>query len=83
MMQAEGLMPMEETRIRYLIDTLRGLGPGWHSRAELAAYLGKNRLNPAETATLDILAATGPLEREMRAVPERPHLNEYVYRIKE
>lgn len=65
-----------------LIDALRGLGPGWHSRSDLARAFGKKRLNPVETAALDHLAATDEIERQS-APGGHDGVMQWVYRLKD
>ncbi len=74
---------MEEVpQARKLLTALRELGPDWHARSEIASHLGKRLLNPAETTTLDMLAAGGVIERDMRPLTDRPMVNQYLYRLK-
>jgi hypothetical protein len=69
-------------REKVLLEALESLGPGWHSRAELAANLNKKRLNGAEVMLLDVMTEQGRLERKL--IPGGlPHLQQYVYRIPE
>jgi hypothetical protein len=86
-MQTEGRTLMEGTplddKASYLLEALNALGPGWHSRAELSAHLGKVKLSVAETIALDMLASISKIDRAMHAMPDKPQVNQYVYRIKE
>lgn len=74
--------PLDQTA-REMLAALVELGPGWYSRRDVAAYLGKNKLNPVEIVTLDMLASIGKLERALRPTPSRPHINQWQYRIRE
>jgi hypothetical protein len=65
-----------------LIEVLRALGDGWHSRSEIAAYLQKSKLNPSETTALDLLASQGVIEGQL-AQGSRPNVNQYLYRAKD
>lgn len=54
--------------------------PGiWLKRRDIAQQLGKNRLNPSDTAILDMLAYMDLIEVETREIPG-PIGFEYVYR---
>jgi hypothetical protein len=86
-MRNEGQTLMEGTpldeKARRMLSALEALGPGWHSRAELAAHLGKTKLNPVDIIALDTLAALGRIDRRMQPMPGRPQVNQTEYRIEE
>jgi hypothetical protein len=86
-MQTEGQMTMEGTplddKARRMLAALKALGKGWHSRADVAAQIGKNRLNPVEIVALDMLASAGQIDRAMKPKPDMPQVNQWVYRSKE
>ncbi len=65
-----------------LLNVLRNAGPGWHSRAELATLMGKNRLNSVEVAVLDLLVGQGHIEKSM-SPSARPHIQQWQYRLRE
>lgn len=66
-----------------LVEAMRGLGPGWHSRVEIAAYMGKNKLNPGELMVLDEMAVRGEIfERQLGPGP-RESVFQWTYRIKD
>jgi hypothetical protein len=65
-----------------LLNVLRQLGKGWHSRKDIAAAMGKNRLNGAEAALLDVMADAGKIEKSM-AQTKVETVNRWQYRIKE
>jgi hypothetical protein len=71
-----------DNKSQELLEAIRARGVGWHTRAEIAAQLGKNKLNPVEAALLDAMAARGVLEREMQP-SNKPHIQHWAYRIKE
>lgn len=64
-----------------MIDVLRSMGAGWHSRIAIATAMGKNRLNVAEVAALDELSARGELERRL-AIGSRNNANQWQYRLR-
>ncbi len=72
------LTEQAETLYRALV----ACGPGWHSRAELAKQMGKNRLNPFDTTLLDVLRDAGRIEAEQQDTPG-PITYKWVYRVKE
>lgn len=66
---------------RQLVSALQALGPGWHSRAEIAAQLKKRRLNPAEVVIFDVLVSKGKVEK--RSEPgKRANISQWVYKLK-
>lgn len=65
-----------------LLDALRQCGPGWHSRAELAAQLGKNRLNASEVTVLETLVDRGQVEAEQHETEEGNIPQRWEYRAK-
>ncbi len=75
---------MESTSLleqqRAIVAALRDLGPGWHSRADIAEKLGQNRLNIKQVALLDLLAEQGALQRQ--SMQPTPGSSAYVYRVK-
>jgi hypothetical protein len=73
--------PLDE-REKQLMDALRSLGAGWHTRAELAAQLGKARLNASEITLLEVAARQGQIEIMTRPA-KRPNISEYLYKVKE
>jgi len=52
----------------------------WIKRRQIARYLGKARLNPSDTAILDMLAYMQMIEVEKREISS-PIGYEYVYRL--
>jgi hypothetical protein len=86
-MQTEGQMTMEGTplddKARRMLVALQALGPGWHSRADIAVQIGKPRLNPVEIVALDMLAAAHKIDRAMLPKPDMPQVNQWVYAAKE
>jgi hypothetical protein len=71
-----------EDKERELLETVKALGPGWHDRQSIAAYLAKNRLNPVEVTALELLVRAGKLEKEMQPTVQ-PHIHRWAYRVKE
>jgi hypothetical protein len=65
-----------------LIEALGELGPGWHTRNDLAAQMDKRRLDPVLATLLEVLVRAGRIERKERRVPGR-NLVEGQYRLKE
>ncbi len=63
-----------------LIEVLRSMGAGWHSRAAIATAMGKNRLNPLDIAALDELSAFVEIERRA-VIGDRPSFAQYEYRL--
>jgi hypothetical protein len=73
------LATIEDTR-EALYKTLKALGPGWHDRQEIAAHVGKNRLNPVDTAALDLLVSDGRVEKVSQQAG-RGNVTRWVYRV--
>jgi hypothetical protein len=62
---------------------LEALGPGWHSRADLAAALNKRRLSAYEQAALDTLVESGRVIAEQHTIDAPiPQRWEYMVRGK-
>lgn len=62
-----------------LLGVLKMTPGEWVDRGDIAAALGKSRLNPAEVAYLEMLAVQGRIEA--REVPtSAPSQNKWVYR---
>lgn len=51
-----------------LSAALRALGPGWHGASAIAKQLGKSRLNPYDTAALDLLVLMDVAEVEIHEI---------------
>jgi hypothetical protein len=51
-----------------LSTAIRALGTGWHGAAEIAKQLGKSRLNPYDTAALDLLVLMDMAEVEIHEI---------------
>jgi hypothetical protein len=64
-----------------LLDALTELGPEWHTRAEIAEQMGKDKLSAAEQVVLDMMAVSGEIERDTRPTA-REHISKMIYRIK-
>jgi hypothetical protein len=65
----------------YLIEAIRALGSGFHSRADIASHLEKAKLNPAEILALDFLAERGVLEKLLQQSETAAQISRYVYRL--
>jgi len=52
-------LPPQAERLLKALQAPRGV---WRTRSDIAATLGKNRLNPGDTAMLEMLAAQGVIE---------------------
>ena len=66
-----------------MIVLLKQLGPGWHSRNEIATAKGVVRLNPVDIEALDELAIRGFIvERELQPGP-REAVFQWHYRLKD
>jgi hypothetical protein len=65
-----------------ILEAIRRCGAGWHSRAEIAAQLGKRRLNPTEATLLETLVESGEVEAERHEI-DAPIPIRWEYRIKE
>jgi hypothetical protein len=72
--------PLERTSSA-MLATLKAMGQGWYSRAQIATQAGKARLNPSEIAALDLLVSTGTIESQL-AIGKRINANQYQYRVK-
>lgn len=68
-------------RDRELLKALQSLGAGWHSRTAIAAKLGRKRLNPGDVVILDVLSASGKVEKQLGKGP-RPNVAMWEYRLK-
>ena len=51
-----------------LAAALRSCGPSWHGATEIARKLGKSRLNPYDTAALDLLVMMDVAEVEIHEI---------------
>ena len=58
-----------ERNAEKLYATLHSLGPGWHSRQEVANFLGKSRLTGHDASALDLLAMQGRIIAERHEIP--------------
>jgi hypothetical protein len=67
---------------REMFNAVAALGPGWHDRLDIAAHLAKKRLNPVEATALDLLVRADRLEKQLQP-GDQPHINRWVYRVKE
>ena len=56
---APAQLPSQAGRVLEALNARRGV---WQTRSEIAHAIGKGRLNPGETASLDMLAAQGQIE---------------------
>lgn len=66
-----------------LIEALRILGEGWHTRNDIARALSKTRLHPGELLALDDMATRGSIvERQMEPRREGEAVFHWTYRIK-
>jgi hypothetical protein len=65
-----------------LFQALKKLGPGWHSRAEIAARIGKPRITGLDASALDLLVETGQVEAERHEI-NAPIQQRWEYRVKE
>lgn len=74
------LVTIENKQVQ-LLEAMRALGDGWHDRQEIAAHLGKNKLNPSETTVLETLVASGKLDKELQP-GQQAHVSRWVYRVK-
>lgn len=54
-------LPSQAGRVMDVLKANRGV---WMTRSQIAAAIGKDRLNPGETASLDMLAAQGKIEAQ-------------------
>lgn len=77
------MMSSVEDRQQKLLSALRGLGDGWHSRNEIAARLGKKKLNPSEVTIFEIMASTGVIEKSQTPTPNLSHILQTIYKTKE
>ncbi len=64
-----------------LLDVLATLGRGWHSRQEIADFLGKNKLSPTDATVLDAMADKGLIEKGLAAT-SLPTVQHWQYRLK-
>ena len=62
-----------------LLSTFDG-SPHWMKRRDIAHRLGKTRLNPSDTAILDMLAYMRLIEVDKREI-NSPIGYEYIYRL--
>jgi hypothetical protein len=51
-----------------LLKAIRSCGSGWHSRGEIAAQLGKNRLGASDAMILELLAKQGFIIAEQHEI---------------
>jgi hypothetical protein len=65
-----------------VLDALKRCGAGWHGRAEIAAQLGRNKLNPTDVALLETLVELGQVEAERHEI-DAPIPIRWEYRVKE
>lgn len=76
------MTPPITKRQNAIVELLRGLGPGWHSRNDLAAAKGVIRLSPVDIEALDELAVRGFIvERQLQPGP-RESVFQWHYRLK-
>ena len=68
-----------------LIALLKQLGPGWHTRTEIAAAKGApNRMSPVDIEALDELAARSFIvERSLEPRRTGEAVSRWVYRLKD
>ncbi|MHB8628774.1 MAG: hypothetical protein ACYDBJ_18060 [Aggregatilineales bacterium] len=52
-----------------LYQALQELGSGWHTRQEIADYLGKSRLTGHDASALDLLVMQGRIIAERHEIP--------------
>ncbi len=64
-----------------LLDAIRKCGPGWVSRSQIAAQLGKGRLTGPEAMVLSSLVAMGVLEAERHEI-NGPIPTRWEYRLR-
>jgi len=57
--------PLPE-QARALLDAVKAARGVWLSRQDIAHTMGKNRLNPGDTAMLEMLTAQGLIEAQER-----------------
>lgn len=60
---------------------LRGLSPGWHSRAEIANVLNAARLHANHIAGLELLVARGQVIAEKHDAPQGPIERRWEYKL--
>lgn len=64
-----------------LLEAIRALGPGWVTRSQIAAHIGKPKLSPIEVTRLETLIQMGVIEAERHEI-EGPIPLRWEYRIK-
>jgi hypothetical protein len=69
-------------RAELIFNALSALGPGWHSRPEIAGQIGAKRLQLLDAAALDLLTMQGRIEAERHPI-NAPIRERWEYRIKE
>lgn len=78
-------MLMTSPVMRYktaLVNALRTLGPGWHTRGEIAAAMDKNKLNPGELMMLADMVSRGEIIEGETFEGPRENVLQWHYRIK-
>jgi hypothetical protein len=65
---------------RELIAALKALGPGFHTRQDIATITHKKQMDAVSRGVLDDMAARGIVLRENRP-GKRPGANQYHYRL--
>lgn len=77
------MAPPITKRQNAMVDLLRKLGPGWHSRGAMAAARGIQRLSPLDVEALDELAVRGFIvERSLEPRRAGEAVSRWVYRLK-
>lgn len=73
---------MLDQRAHKMLDTLKGLSAGWHSRADIASVLDKKRLTDADVMILDYLEKEGHIEAEQHDTGNATIPRRWEYRVK-
>jgi hypothetical protein len=73
-----GMLDQKATK---MLEALERCGSGWHSRAEIAEALNKQRLTDADVLALDYLIKEGLIEAERHEI-DAPIPVRWEYRIK-
>ncbi len=67
-----------------LFQALVALGPGWHTRREIAAYLKTKRVSGHAAVSLDLLIQDGRIEVERQdVIPPKGVEKRWIYRVKD
>ncbi|MEP7287062.1 MAG: hypothetical protein ABI947_15005 [Chloroflexota bacterium] len=69
-------------RANELYSLIADLGPGWHTRGDMARFMGKARLSPFDVAALEALAESGRVMAEQHEI-DAPIPVRWEYKIKE